>query len=298
MPFEVINYLTATPNRVYAMLQLIKTLEEDSPTQEMVFSLLQPDSVQEKQESARAVYSTLQNLNMISVTQSDPEIVRVVEDRFPASFEAFRLKMQQILLGATKPEDDNFLFSQMTAIYAVLNQDAILRRRGDFERLFHENLYPSIVKNNDTRKINDSSLLAWGLWARFLGFGREYSAAGGQRKLLPNAYVRIRPLIDQILPEGSELSISQFIEKLSLNCPELDGGIVYNSVYESVHGHSAAHAPFMSLMLSSALRTLQVDGTIDLIDRADATNTRQLFPSQSYQGRVSHIRVRQENKSA
>jgi hypothetical protein len=136
------------------------------------------------------------------------------------------------------------------------------------------------------------------LWARFLGFGREYAFARGQRTLLPNAYVRVNTLLPSLLPlDGSELPIQTFLDNLSSYCPELDGGLVFNRVYESVYAQSSTQT-HLSLMLSSALNTLHINGIIELIDRADALNTRQLFPSQSYQNRVSHVRFRQEITTA
>ena len=298
MAFEVISYaLGAPPNRIYTMLKLIETLQQQSPTREVIFSLLQPDSIQESKDSAERAYGILQNLNLISVSQNTDEVIRVVDTSFLESFELFRLKMQQNLLGAKQQEDDNFLLSQLTAWYAIYNQEAYLMRRESIERRFHEDLYPSVIANNSTRKINDTILLSWGLWARFLGFGREYSLAGGQRKLVPNAYIRVYPLLNDIFHKDvEELPINQFLEKLSTFCPELDGGIVYNRIYESVYNQSAINTP-LSLMLSSALRTLQTKGVIELINRADALNTRQLFPSQSYIGSVSHIRLNRENKT-
>lgn len=300
MAFEVISYaLGATPNRIYAMLKLIQTLQQQAPTREVIFSLLQPDSIQKSKDSAKSVYGILQNLNLISVSQDTDEVIYIGDGSFLESFELFRLKMQQTLLGANQPEDDNFLLSQLTAWYAAYNEKVFSMTRSDIERLFHQDLYPSIITHNLTRKLQEkNNLLSWGLWARFLGFGREYRFAGGQRKLVSNAYIRVYPLLNNIFDERvEELPISQFLEKLSMFCPELDGGIVYNRVYESVHNRSAVNAP-LSLMLSSALRTLQTNGVIELIDRADALNTRQLFPSQSYIGSISHIRLNWENKTA
>ncbi|MCB9437720.1 MAG: hypothetical protein H6673_12160 [Anaerolineales bacterium] len=299
MAFEVISYaLSATPNRVYAMLKLIEELQSSSPSVDLVYSLLQPDSINKNKESAESVYGILQNLGMVSLSQDTEKTVRLVDDSFLHSFDDFRTKMQQSLLGAIKPEENNYLLTQFTAWYAVYNQRVLSLRREDLERKFHEDLYPSIIASKSTRKINDTALLSWGLWARFLGFGREYAFARGQRTLLPNAYVRVNTLLPSLLPlDGSELPIQTFLDNLSSYCPELDGGLVFNRVYESVYAQSSTQT-HLSLMLSSALNTLHINGIIELIDRADALNTRQLFPSQSYQNRVSHLRFRQEITTA
>ena len=52
MAFEVIDHLVATPNRVYAMVKLIEELQDRSPTLDMIYSMLQPDSLQSNEKSA------------------------------------------------------------------------------------------------------------------------------------------------------------------------------------------------------------------------------------------------------
>lgn len=291
MAFEVIAHLSATPNRVYAMLKLLEALEVQNPTPGQLYDLLQPTEMQENKESAKEVYSVAIGLDLVKKGERDG--LHITSD-FPSSYEDFRLRMQSIVLGATRPEENNYLLSQLTAWYAAYNHEVLTMNRSVVERKFHENLYPGVISQaNQTRKVQDSSLLSWGLWAQFLGFGREYSFSNEARRLRPNAYKRIRPLLKGFATQSGEFTVQHFIDQLAFYCPELDGGIVYNKVYESIYSESPSHAT-LSLMLSTALRNLEVEGIIELIDRADALYTRQLFPSQSYLNRVSHIRVNSE----
>ncbi len=291
MAFEVIARLSATPNRIYAMLKLLDVLGDNAPSLELLYTLMQPNELQESKSSAEAVYGLLRNMGLVTKAEGTEEVILITDKSFLSTYEDFRLKMQSTVLGAIQPEDSNFLLSQITAWYASYNQKVLTLRREDIERKFHEDLYPSVIsQNNQARKIQDTMLLSWGLWTHFLGFGKEYALAGGQRKLMPNAYIRIRPLLKEHFPHDRDLTIQQFIDQLAAYCPELDGGAVYNKVYESIHRQNASHAS-LSLMLSTALRNFQVEGIVELIDRADSLDTRQLFPSQSYLNRVSHIRI-------
>lgn len=291
MAFEVIAHLPATPNRLYAMLKLIEALQGQTITPDLLYSLLQPNEVQENNSSARDVYNVLVGIGLVKKENMTTESLRILDENLVISYEDFRVTMQSIVLGAKQPEENNFLLSQLTAWYASYNHQVLSMSRADVERKFHEDLYPSIISSpTQTRKIQDAMLLSWGLWAHFLGFGREYSFGTEARQLRPNAYVRIRPLLKRFIIYEKEFTVQEFIDQLALYCPELDGGAVYNKVYESIHNDSSAHAP-LSLMLSTALRSLEIDGLIELIDRADALFTRQLFPSQSYLNRVSHIRI-------
>ena len=196
------------------------------------------------------------------------------------------------MLGAKEDHEDNFLLSQVTAWYAAKNHAVVTLERVEFEGQFHLNLYPSIASDGSrTRMISASeSILSWGLWARFLGFGKEYNPEiTSGRRLMPNAKGRILPLLSEILSPEETIPINEFIERLSLYCPELDGGIVYEKCYQAVHGQSAKNAP-LSLMLSTALFQLSAEKIISIIDEPDAKRTRKLFPSITYDSQMSHIR--------
>ena len=289
MGFEIIKYLQATPNRVFDALKLIEVLGEVEI--KLLYELLQPELISKGQGAINPIRNILLHFNLATTNTSKTKL-SLTETNYLDSYDMFRLKMQQVMLGAKEDHEDNFLLSQVTAWYAAKNHEVVTLDRVEFERQFHLNLYPSIASDGSkTRKISErDSIFAWGLWARFLGFGKEYApdTASG-RRLMPNAKGRILPLLSEILSPEETIPINEFIERLSLYCPELDGGIVYEKCYQAVHGQSAKNAP-LCLMLSTALYQLKAEKVISIIDEPDAKRTRKLFPSVTYDNQISHIR--------
>lgn len=297
MGFEIIKNLQAPPNRIYDALKLIEALGEVK--KQMMYEFLQPAFISKKQQAINPTIETLIHFDLAKTNTNKTKLF-LIDNSYLGSYNDFRLKMQQVMLGAKEDHEDNFLLSQVTAWYAAKNHEVVTLDRIEFERQFHQNLYPSIVSDGSrTRIISElDSILAWGLWARFLGFGKEYSPdIVSGRRLMPNAKGRILPLLFVIIPLEEKLPVDQFIKSLGDHCPELDGGIVYEKCYQAVHGQSAKNAP-LSLMLSTALHHLDAENVISIINEPDASRKRQLFPSQSYINQISHIRLHKTKESA
>jgi hypothetical protein len=283
MGFEIIKHLQAPPNRIYDTLKLFEKL--GAIEKEKAYGFLQPDFISKGQQ---AIKSTLDILLHFGLAKANPrkKSFILVDTSYLSSYDNFRLKMQQVMLGAKEEHDDNFLLSQVTAWYAAKNHEVVTMERTEFERLFHLNLYEGakarIISERD-------SIYAWGLWASFLGFGKEYNPeiASG-RRLIPNAKGRILPLLPHILKPGEVIPVDEFIERLGDLCPELDGGSLYKKCYQAVHSRSDRDAS-LSLMLSTALYQLNAENIISVINEADAMRKRQMFPSQSYINQLSHI---------
>ena len=297
MGFEIIKNLQAPPNRIYDALKLIEALGEVKI--QMMYDLLQPDLISTGQQAIKQTIEILLHFDLAK-TDTNRTKLFLIDTSYLGSYDDFRLKMQKVMLGAKEIHEDNYLLSQVTAWYAAKNHEVVSIARVEFERQFHRNLYPSIVSDSRKARIisERDSIFAWGLWARFLGFGKEYNPEiVSGRRLMPNAKGRIIPLLPKIIFPGEIPPVDEFIERLGIRCPELDGGIVYEKCYQAIHGHSAKNAP-LSLMLSTALHQLDAENVISIINEPDATRKRQLFPSQSYINQMSHIRLHKTEESA
>ena len=297
MGFELIKNLQATPYRIFDALSLIDALGEVEI--KIMYDLLQPDFISKEQQAIKPIIETLLHFDLAKKDPSETKL-SLNDTSYLGSYNDFRLKMQQLMLGAKAEYEDNFLLSQVTAWYAAKNHEVVHLERVEFERLFHHDLYPSIAADGrKTRVISErDSILAWGLWTRFLGFGKEYDPeTTSGRRLIPNAKGRILPLLPDIMHPGTILPIDEFTERLGIHCPELDGGVVYEKCYQEVHGQSGKNAP-LSLMLSTALRQLDAEKFISIENKADATRKKELFPSQSYANQVSHIRLHKTEEKA
>jgi len=293
MGFEIINYLKATPHRLYETLKLIKELGEINET--LLEELLQPEFVNEEPEVVKNVIKILNHFKLI---QEDNKKIKLTstEINYLDSLDTFRLKMQKVMLGATNENQDNFLLSQVTAWYASKNHQILNKTKTEFSKMFHNDLYPSIRGDSaQNRRINEnSSILSWGLWARFLGFGKEYdSDVSSGRQLLPNARGRIFPLLEEIFKSTDSILIGDFLQRLGNLCTELDGGTLYKKVFETINSKNENEST-LSLMLSTALRQLDAEKVIKMEDSPDALQRRQLFPSQSYLNQVSHVHLLQK----
>ena len=109
-------------------------------------------------------------------------------------------------------------------------------------------------------------------------------------QFMPDATGRITGPTAQLLSLADDfVSVGGFLRGLMTECPELDGGILFEQCWQASRGNEV-RGNRLSLMLSTALRTLHNLGTVELINRPDANETWTLFPAQSHIGRVSHIR--------
>ncbi len=279
--------LTVTPHRMYSMLCTIVAMEGQPRNQ--IIALAQPTFIVDNTGTASLVYRYLARFGLIEEDGSPQRKVRASESgRESINWSPFRTQMQRHLLGNTEESSDNFLLGQFTAWYAVQDDTVMTYSKSELEMRFHEDLYP----NSSERVLSEEpGISAWRTWAEFLGFG--WPMKFNQRdemRIVPDATVRIAPLLSTLLlEENVETSFGALMSELSELCPELDGGILYERCWQASRG-SEVRGNRLSLMLSTALRTLHKSGEIKLINRPDAAETWTLFPAQSQIDRVSHIR--------
>ena len=248
MGHEIIkNHLTGTPQRIFAALALIQQLGR-CPQRELM-ELLQPQ-VTRTDQLYQAVADNLVIYGMADRDDSrDRELTPTAIGKSLTSIDAFRTYMQQRLLRATREEDDNFLLGLFTAWYAVQDEQVLIWNKADYEARFHTNLFPAV---NERPLSNNPDLNAWQLWAEFLGWGWTLTLterplvndrrnpserrSSSERRIIPDATVRLRPLVDKVLPADGPLPFGQFVEQLSAHCPELDGGVLFERAWSATHG--------------------------------------------------------------
>lgn len=284
MRFELIEKNNRGPHRILAMLRTTAYMQQPFRRKD-VTETVQPNATEAKtRESSNHAFNACTTLGWLRAVDERGEWFELavpLEALHDAT--SFARFLQGSILGKTSPRDNNFLLNQFAAWYAVQNELVLLQDKYEIVQPFNATLY----SNADTDVFSDHPMLtAWYDWAAFLGWGWTYIASN-REKLMPDATMRLLPLLDTLLPVP-ELPIADFLNNLAQHCPELDGGVLFKQCWEMSRGTTPP--PTLSLMLSTALRVLAQRGNIQLIDRPDAPKKQALYPSTSYPNYVTHIR--------
>ena len=303
MAYEIINAAQVTPHRLHAFVRLVVRLQD--PPRQQLLDLLQPAALlegtspdetdigpdREKQSAAGEVYRAAFNCQLICESDDRTRTVTLVGDPSGVeSLESFRARMQKALFGVTDENVPNYLLNLYTAWYAAQNERVFNFGVTDFATRFNREMYPG----RDGQAFNTTKLNGWQDWAAFLGFGWRIRPTSGNRRelLVPDATDRIRPLLPELLPQRAQVVLYRvFAEALAQCCPELDNGALFKLCWVASHpGEVQGNA--ISLMLSTALRTLHQSGAIELRREADATELWHLYPAPGYSlpGQITHIR--------
>lgn len=292
MAYEILNNARVTPHRLHALVRLVPRLE--TPTRQDLYNLLQPSALASdgKQDLAADVLRAAATTGLVT---EDPETKRITltqASRDADTVEGFRLCMQRTLLGSVSDDQPNYLLGQFTAWYAAQDERVLAWDPKQYEERFCADLYPG--RGGDERPFNTTKYNGWQSWAVFLGWCWPMKL-GGRQVCLPDARLRIEPLLNELLPDGKHIiEFGRFADMLSQRCPELDGGVLFDRSWSASRGNER-RGNRLSLMLSTALRVLHDAQLLELIRRPDATMLWQLYPSAShgfYQ--ISHIRRRGE----
>lgn len=287
MGFEILNSADITPHRLHALLRLVSRLR--SPSREDILNLLQPRSLPavKNQTAAANVYAAARSCNLIAES-ADNVVVLTLPSELIERAEDYRRHMQNILLGITEEDADNHLLNIYTAWYAVQDERVFRIDRKQFETEFNREIYPQA----EIRPFNETKLTGWRLWAAFLGCGWPMPF-GNSELLIPDAHDRLLPLLDKFLPEDKhDIPFGDFMVTLAEFCPELDGGVLFERCWRASRG-GVDRGNTLSLMLSTALRTLHDRKQIELVLRPDALEKWHLFAASGHElGSLSHIRRR------
>jgi hypothetical protein len=102
-------------------------------------------------------------------------------------------------------------------------------------------------------------------------------------------------VLAELFGEQTGLTFAQFMERLAHICPELDGGHLFKYCWQASRG-GEERGNRLSLMLSTALRTLDGLGHLRLLSQADASENWRLYPAEgSRHQQVTHIEYRGED---
>lgn len=282
--YELINHRMATPQRLHALVRLVARL--DNITRQQIVDYLQPGSVTASQEAAETVYLAARNCQLI---QEDGNQVRLHGDLITQnldSAETFRRIMQDRLLGVVDANEDNYLLNIFTAWYAAQDSQILQYESMDeIRHTFNQQMYPQRLERGvqEGEAISQVKFRAWRDWASFLGWGW----LNGDR-LMPDAYIRVQSKVEELA--GRTIGIGEFISKLADQCPELDQGALFLRAWGIIQPHPPRQR--ISLMLSTALRSLHIEKAIKLLRRPDARDLWKLHKAEGFKlEEISHIEI-------
>lgn len=285
--FEIINNGQITPHRLHVLVKLVARLKKS--TRQELLDILQPSSLSNNQDAAKAVYRAAIRCELIEESDDD-ETINLHSKISPTinveSKVAFREILQKRILGVTDPDKDNYLLNLFAAWYAVQDSEVLKTHKREIHINFNGDLFPADSQSGieSGRAFNETKFNSWKTWAIFLGWGYEYKDI-----LIPLPNERIRPLIQKF--KHQSMPFSSFINKISQDCPELDGGVLYEYCWGSSR---SAHnkGQNISLMLSTGLRVLHQLKELRLYRQADAPDLWQLHPAEGFPiQEITHIEI-------
>ncbi len=292
---EIINDAQVEPRRLQVILRLISNLP--TAKKEEIFRLAQlpvvlehmPELPKNSLLASENTYKHAVDCELVR-ENSDKSLSLLVNPENITTMPAFRNHMRNVILGITDMNQPNYVFNLFSAWYAVQNerilqnlvqQECCIAFNTDMRNLFFK---------SSERAFNTTKLNAWHKWAEFLGLGRTIKV-GSHPVLMPDATERVKSILREVLPNGEEIRFGVFIERLAVICPELDGGKLFQDCWKASRGEEV-QGNRLSLMLSTALRTLARLQVIELFNRADSLDVWQLRQSLgSLYKQVTHIRL-------
>lgn len=280
---DITNTAQVEPHRLLALMKLVADLGE--PQRQDVQNLLQPSVLTENksanpQDASRSTYRIAVDCGLLTdADRAEKTTKLLVAPEQVEEMASFQQLMQQVMLNVTDENASHYLFNLYTAWYAVQNDRIFyeLASKG-YDGPFCSEVYPNI--GDDKRPFNSTKFNAWRKWAAFLGFGWIWRFGTGTREILiPDATIRLRPLLTTVFGEDTMLSFGVFMDRVARHCPELDGGVLFNYCWQASRG-AEIRGNTLSLMLSTGLRTLHTSGVLRLSEQADAQSVWHLYPAQ------------------
>ena len=283
MPYELLNTAQVTPHRLLAVLRLVA--ERENLTYDEVRDLVQPPDLVDSQHAADSVLDAGRLCGLIE--EDSARTVRLLippqSVETPAAFRAF---MQTRVLGVTDDLRPNYLFNLFSAWYIVQNAHVLAYTRSDFEMQFNAQMS---VPDAD-RQFNTTKYSGWRQWAAFLGLGWLFRLPSARAEvLMPDPSARLLPILPRLLGEGGEMApFGMFARRLADQCPELDGGTLFERCWSSCNP-GVLRSNQLSLALSSALRVLHARGVLRLEEQADARENWRLAQAHGTVNAITHI---------
>ena len=241
------------PNKIESLIKTLNFFEKEDIKDKVIFDLYQPKGLNEKdtQGQIQATLKVAKKLNLVDNNnkltfpyKSEDEIKKQILKHF-----------DEIVL---KEKSEEKWFALFYSFILSKNKDIII---GSYDKLateFNTNLFGQQKPEN---QLNEVKLRHHVSWYNYIGLGQTH-----QSLIFVNPFDRIKRNLSNIFQNGKNLTIDQFITKISEFCPELDGGLIFkiaNPKWVSVERK-------LSKGMQRSLLQLHIEKNIKLISDRDA----------------------------
>lgn len=245
---------TATPNRVEMLLEVTRFMSDRRFDAQIARDMLQPKGLPgltEASAQANDILGAARQLQLIE-TNSDGQIRAVESRRAGTPREVLLDALDRMVLLDSNIEPWFGLF------YAYLLGRNLAAEDGPqhgkrFEEAFESDVFGGESQPN---RFNEVKYRGLRRWFRYAGLGWH----DGEGRFHPNPYSRLQRALPRIFEKAKLLDADAFMVRMGQQCPELDGGWMF----ERANRSNPRPERSCSLGLSHALIDLHLDGVLTL----------------------------------
>jgi hypothetical protein len=247
----------AIPSRLEVLLNVLHLMRERKADKEAITRLLQPDGLPDlgdKSAQAEAHLFAAEELQLIRKDEHDNfRLAYRVRGEHPVReivIDAF----DSIVLQSAEVEP---WAARFYAYLTVQGQSAISTSQDAAAELamrFHESLPDTIARTNPVNATKFSRYLRW-----YAHCGLGWFDPG--EAFVPDPTPRLTRALPRIFSDDARLDAADFMSRLAAQCPELDGGTLFNDI---ASGRYNTADRICTAALASALRNLHDEKVICL----------------------------------
>jgi hypothetical protein len=248
-----------TPTRIEVLIDLLRHMGNRKYDQQTLYDVLQPDGIPNlnpKKGQAKETVSAARALDLLTEEDGRIKLKTSHSDRVTAT-EILLTAIDDRILSSVDVEDYFALF--YSYILGANKRGASYKPPEEWEKDFNRDIYGN---NPPRNKFNKDKYTGLHRWMSYAGLG-WYDNEG---VFQPNPYGRLRRRITKIFSGSDSLQADKFMERLSNECPELDGG----DIFRRANPKFSFSNKTCSLGLSHALIDLHNDGVIRLLCPRDS----------------------------
>ena len=203
------------PNKIESLIKTLNFFEKEDIKDKVIFDLYQPKGLNEKdtQGQIQATLKVAKKLNLVNDNNkltfpydSEDEIKKQILKRF-----------DEIVLKDKSEEKWFALFYSF-----ILSKNKDIGSSSSYAKLATEFNRYLFGQEKPDNQLNETKLNHHFSWYNYIGLGQTH-----QSLIFVNPFDRIKRNLRNIFQKIKNLTIDQFITKISEFCPELDGGLIF-----------------------------------------------------------------------
>jgi hypothetical protein len=239
-----------TPPRLEALIDLVRNMAGRKITSATAKDLLQPEGLpglSKSSNQAAVTLSAARQLGILDENEDSQLVLTKPRDRRPARDIVVEALDKRVLAA----RDIEPWFGLFYAYLLGRDGSAGPGKGSDWEVDFNRDVVRGATVSN---RFNDTKYIGLRRWMRYAGLGWH----DGSDTFHPNPYDRLRRNLPEIFGSKRRLDIADFMSRVGVICPELDGG----ALFREANPNFDARARTCTAGLSHALVDLHLDGAL------------------------------------